>query len=386
MRSIATYLIYAAVLVRTAEWFDENPPVRGIMFAMLAAYGVMMVTEPLLTQRFRRYPVVYLPVQTGLVLALMIRIPEMDFLPMLFFPLSFQAVQFFKPLGLLWIGAFILAAAVPLLTGWEWELSGLAMVLLFAGLNFLMGGMAYSMERAELARKESQRLLTELSAAYRQLQDYAAQVEELAAAQERGRLARELHDSVTQTLFSMNLAVQAAQMLAGKEPDRVSEQLDRLQELAHGAAGEIQVLVKQLQPRPVIEAGLVGALQKLAAERQQRDGLLVRLEVNGAGRDRDLPEPVTTGLYRIIQEALNNVAKHAGVCEAIVRLNLESRPAVLEIEDQGAGFDPDKITRNPDHVGLPGMAERTRELGWKLKIISQPGRGTIIRVEEDNNA
>ena len=354
---------------------------------MLAAYGVFMVTEPRFTQRFRRYPFIYLPVQTGLALALMIETPGMDFLPALFFPLSFQAVLYFKRrLGFLWIVAFILAIAGPLLTGWEWELSGLAMVLIFAGLSFLMGGMAYSMEQAELARKESQRLLTKLSGAYRQLQDYAVQVEGYAAAQERSRLARELHDSVTQTLFSMNLTVQAAQLLACKEPGQVAGQLDRLSELAHGAAGEIQLLVKQLQPRSVIEEGLVAALQKLAAERQQRDGLFVRLEVSGGGLDRYLPEPVTAGLYRITQEALNNVAKHAEVGEAIVRLNLESRPAVLEIEDQGAGFDPGSITRSVKHVGLLGMAERTRELGWKLKVDSQPGKGTLIRAEEDTDA
>jgi signal transduction histidine kinase len=325
----------------------------------------------------------YMPVQTGLVLALMVATPEMDFLPMLFFPLSFQAVQFFRlRLGLLWIGVFILAMAGPLLIGWDWELSGLAMMLLFAGLNFLMGGMAYSIYQARQARTESQRLLSELSGAYRQLQDYTAQLEEYAVSQERSRLRREMHDSITQTLFSMNLVVQAAQMVAGKEPGRVPEQLDRLQVLAREATGEIQALAKQPQPRPAAEGGLVEALYRLAAEREQRDGLHIHFEMSGAAHEPGLPEPVTAGLYRIAQEALNNVAKHAGVSQAFVRLNLEDRPAFLEIEDHGAGFDPDLVPRSIEHIGLPGMAERTRELGWKLKIISHPGNGTIIRAEE----
>ncbi len=386
MRVVATYLIYAAVLVRMAEEFDQNPPVRGIVVVLLAVYGLVMASEPLLTRRLRRYPLIYLILQSGLVVSLLIEAPDMDFLPMLFFPLSFQAVQFFKRrVGFVWIGGFILAMAGPLLIGWNWELPGLAMVLLFAGVNFMMGSSADLIERAGLARQENQRLLAEMEKAYRQLQEYAAQVEEYAGAQERSRLARELHDSVTQTLFSMNLAVQAAQMLAGREPARVTGQLDRLQELAHAAAGEIQVLARQLQPPSSVGEGPVEALSRLADERRQRDGLQVHLEVIGLAQSKVLSGPVSTGLYRIAQEALNNVAKHAGTCQAVVRLSLESQPAFMEIEDDGAGFDPGQIARGIDHIGLPGMAERAREMGWRLSIDSQPGQGTRIRVEEERH-
>ncbi len=386
MRIIATYLIYAAAVVRTVEEFDTNPPVRGTVVVLLALYGLALACEPLLTRRMRRYPFYYLALQSGLVLSLLIVAPTMDFLPMLFFPLSFQAVEFFgRRLGFLWIGGFTLAMAVPLLVGWDWELPGLASGLLFAGFSFMMGSSADQIERAGLARQENQRLLAEMGKAYRQLQEYAAQVEEYAGAQERGRLARELHDSVTQTLFSMNLAVQAAQMLAAREPERVSEQLDRLQELAHAAAGEIQVLARQIQPRSPAGESLVEALTRLAEERRKRDGLQVRLEVTGPAQDKILSQPENAGLYRIAQEALNNVAKHAGTCEAVVRLDLASQPASLEIEDHGAGFDPETISRSLDHIGLPGMAERAREMGWKIRVESQPGQGTRIRVEEQKD-
>jgi signal transduction histidine kinase len=390
MLFIATSLIYAAVLVRTADWFNENPPIQGLVFVLLAVYGAIMVSEPLFTRRFHRYPFLYLPAQTGLGLGLMIAAPGMDFAPMLFLPLSFQTVQFLGPKrGFLWIGAFSLAVAGPLLIGWEWEVAGLASVLLFSGLGFAMGSNAHQAERARLARQENQRLLGETERAYHQLQAYAAQMEEVAAAQERSRLARELHDSVTQTLFSMNLTVQAAQMLAVKEPGKVAAQLDRLQELAHAAIGEIQVLVRQYRPHPAAGTGLVEALRRLSEERRQRDGLQIQLAVSGAGREKDLPEQVTTGLYRIAQEALNNVSKHAGVCDAVLRLDLEVQPAYLEIEDHGAGFAPAQAGppgRSLSHLGLAGMAERAREMGWKMRIDSQPGRGTRVRVEEDLHA
>ena len=222
----------------------------------------------------------------------------------------------------------------------------------------------------------------ELQTAYRQLQDYAAQSEELVAAQERHHMARELHDSVTQTLFSMNLAVQAARLVEAKDPSRVVEHLDRLQELARSAAGEIQVLSSQLRPRSISEIGLTSALELLVSERKSRDGLQIKMEVTG---ERDLPEPVALGLYRIAQESLNNIIKHAGSCTAVLRLNLESVPAYLEIEDDGCGFEIGKISHSMEHIGLPGMAERARELGWMLSVKSQPAQGTCVRVEENEH-
>ena len=175
-------------------------------------------------------------------------------------------------------------------------------------------------------------------------------------------------------------------MLLNKEPKQITGQLDRLQELARGAAGEIQVLVNQLRPRPLTEGGLAVALRRLITDRERRDGLQVRLEISGSAEEKDLPEMLAVGLYRITQEALNNIVKHAGTCEAVVRLKLDRRPRLLEIEDNGAGFYPNRITHGLDHVGLLGMADRARELGWVLKVDSQPGRGTRIHVEENLNA
>jgi signal transduction histidine kinase len=314
---------------------------------------------------------------------LLIAPAEIDFLPMLFLPLAFQAVLFYqRRVGFLWISAFILARIVPLALDRNLSLDDCMGILLFAGLVWVIGNYAHLTLRAELARQENQYLLGELQEAYHQLQDYAAQVEGFAAVQERSRLARELHDSVTQTLFSMNLTVQAATLLAGKDSGRMAAQLDRLQELARNALGEIQVLASQLRPRSLAEEGLAAALHRLADERHRRDGLQICLEVSGSSREKGLSEPVVTGLYRITQEALNNVARHAGTREAVVRLNLESQPAYLEVEDRGRGFERDQLVPQLNHMGLAGMEERARELGWQLQIDSQPGRGTRVRVEE----
>jgi signal transduction histidine kinase len=351
---------------------------------LLVAYGLVLASETALARRLPGYALPYLLVQSGLTFAILLIAPvEIDFLFLLFIPLAFQAVMFYqRRIGFLWIGAFNLARAVPLVINQNWSLDSGVGILLFAGLTWVVGNYAHLTRRAELARQKNQQLLGELQDAYHQLQDYAAQVEGFAAVQERSRLARELHDSVTQTLFSMNLTVQAATLLAGKDSFQIAAQLDRLQELAHSALGEIQVLASQLRTRSLVEEGLVAALHRLADERHRRDGLQIRLEVSGGARGRELPEPVVTGLYRIAQEALNNVARHAGTNQAVVRLNLESQPVYLEVEDRGCGFERARLVPQLNHIGLTGMQERARELGWQLQIDSQPGCGTRVRAEE----
>lgn len=255
------------------------------------------------------------------------------------------------------------------------------MALLYGGACLFSGGYAHLIHRAEDARRENQRRFDQLQAAHREIQGYATQREELAAERERSRLARELHDSVTQTVFSMNLTAQSARILLDKDINQVDAQLDRLQKLAKSAMNEIQLLVTQLQPESAVGEGLVAALQRIIAERRALDGLNIALEVISI---RDLAGPVTAGLYHIILEALNNVAKHAGTGEATVRLNLVANPACVEIEDKGVGFDLHDAQSRPGHLGLVGMFERACELGWSLSVESHPGRGTRIQILEGN--
>jgi signal transduction histidine kinase len=253
------------------------------------------------------------------------------------------------------------------------------MSILFGAMCFLVGQIVCIRRQAEQASAHNQRLLADLRVAHRQLQDHAAQLEELAVMHERGRLARELHDSVTQTVFSMTLAVQTAQVLLTKDVSRLAAQLDRVVELARKASREIQAIVKQLRPASIAEEGLAAALQSYLADRQARDGLIAHLEVRG---EAYWPENVTLGLYRIAQEAVNNVIKHAGAREVTIKLNWCDQPASVEVIDHGAGFVVSELTPQRGHMGLASMAERAREFGWALTIDSQPGQGTCVKVTE----
>jgi signal transduction histidine kinase len=279
----------------------------------------------------------------------------------------------------MWIVAFILGMAAPLTYGWDWRVEGFATLILDSIACLLVGSFAHLTMSAERARISNQQLLNDLGEAYRKLQDYAAEVQEYAILQERSRMARELHDSVTQTVFSMNLTVQSARLLVEKDLQQVLVQLDRLMELASSAMGEIQVLVSQLRPRSIGAEGLPISLRRLVGDLHQRDGLQIDLNVTG---EKEIPPNAILALYRITQEALNNIVKHAGTQNASIRLDLASNPSHLEIEDHGCGFIPGDVARDVEHIGLTGMADRAREIGWSLQIDSQPGRGTLIRVEE----
>jgi signal transduction histidine kinase len=373
MRNYAPYLIYLAVLARTAGWGVDSFPVPPLVWILLIVFGAILATEPAITRRLAWYPRLYALVQSGLVIAMLYTAPGMDILSMLFFPLSFQVVQYFgERIGFAWIGVFSLAMAGTFLFGME-TAPGILMLLLGTGSNALMGGYAGLIRRTDSKRRANQKMFAELQAAYRTLKDSAAREAQLAAGKERRRLVRELHDSLTQTLFSMNLAVQAAQL----SPDKTAS-LIRLQDLSRSAAAEVQTLVGAGPARSPAADELIPALRQLAEERRTRDRLAIELEITGA---RDLPGLAAANLYRITQEALNNVARHAGACRVFVRLQLDSRPISLEVEDTGTGFDLGAQDRSR-RFGLTGMEERAREMDWDLEIFSAPGRGTRIRVRE----
>ena len=397
MRTLGVYLIFAAIVLRTAVVVFEEPEFPAVML-LLAGYGLLLFGKTLLMRRksirplrFPKTQIAYLFLQSLLVVGSLILSSYEDFLATLFIPLSLDAVAFFgRRTGFITIAMFSLAMIVTLLFSDVGPLFGLVMGILYTGICFLFGGYAHQVQIAEAARIQNQQTFNELQVAHRQLQGYADQKASLAVEHERNRLARELHDSVTQTVFSMNLAAQSAQLLLAKEPPfdtaspvrtapRVAGQLLRLEELAASALREIQSLVSQLRPRSSVEDGLTTALRRLAAEQKAQNGLHVSLQIQEGGT---LPEAVAAGLYAIAHEALINVSRHSGTHEATVLLEIDREHSCLEIEDHGVGFDPEAALEKRGHLGLGGMYERAREIGWNLSVQSRPGQGTRILVTD----
>jgi signal transduction histidine kinase len=397
MRTLGVYLIFAAIVLRTAVVVSMRPEFAAVML-LLAGYGLLlfgktgfpksagitvMHRKPVRLLQSSAAQFVYLFLQSLLVTGALILSSYEDFLATLFIPLSLDAVSFFgRRAGFIAITSFSLVMTVTLLFSDVGTLFGLVMGILYSGICFLFGGYAHQVQKAEAARIQNLRTFNELQVAHHQLQGYADQKANLAVEHERNRLARELHDSVTQTVFSMNLAAQSAQLLLDKEPARVPGQLLRLEELAASALREIQSLVLQLKPHSSIEDGLPTALGRLAAEQRAQNGLQVSLEIQENGT---VSEAVATGLYSIAHEALVNVAKHSGSCEATVRLTISREYSCLEIEDHGLGFDPELALDQRGHLGLDGMYERAQEIGWNLSVRSRPGQGTRILVTDKSS-
>jgi signal transduction histidine kinase len=203
---------------------------------------------------------------------------------------------------------------------------------------------------------------------------------ELTMIAERNRLALELHDVVSQKLFSLSLTAESAATLLDRDPDAARAQLQRLRELAREALEELRSLILGLRPADLQRDGLEGALAKEVAMLRRIHGVEIELLADGV-EDRAGPRDVD--VLRIAHEALHNAVRHAGARAVSVRLQGSESRLLVEVVDDGVGFDPSAVELRSRHLGLTSMEERARELGAKLEIRSAPGDGTTVRLEVD---
>lgn len=202
-----------------------------------------------------------------------------------------------------------------------------------------------------------------------------AEVEQTAVAAERVRLARELHDAVTQTLFSVSLTAEVLPRLWERNPDHVWPRLEKLRLLTRGALAEMRTLLVELRPGALTSARLPDLIRQLVEAFSGRTQIRVDLALEG---QRYLPPDVQIGFYRIAQEALNNIAKHAQASSVVVQLNLLTNEVQMLIRDNGCGFTRETVTA--DHMGLSIMQERADATGISLTIESHVGSGTSVSV------
>jgi len=201
------------------------------------------------------------------------------------------------------------------------------------------------------------------------------QAEQAAVIGERNRLARELHDAVSQTLFSANLIAEVIPRLWEKDQDQARLRLQELHQLTRGALAEMRTLLFELRPAVFKEAKLADLLKHLVQAISVRSEIPIMLQASG---EEILPVVVQTALYRITQEALNNVIKHANPSQASVTLTVRPGSANLIVSDDGCGFDLAEVS--PDHFGLSIMKERAASINATLELKSKPGLGTQIIV------
>jgi signal transduction histidine kinase len=407
--------LYAAAVLRSVLAFSDGRRVAALILAL--AWLVLVLTEPALSRRFRPYFGVYVFLQAAVIAVALTLSDSSDFFAILLAVPSMQAAMRWR-VGrtAVLIGIFALLTGLCLIHQYG-VAQAVTFAAIYAGADVFLAAYALATKRATEARLRNEALAADLRQTNTRLADYAAQAERLAGARERQRLARDLHDSVTQTLFSMTLTARSALLLLQRSPGQVAAQLDQVDELARSALREMDLVSADLPASPPAGEDLPAALARHLRDRERADGLAVTLEVEadepgssppqGEGGKNGAPPWTETGvlpsrgetgeatgagapslraesaaLLRIVQEALNNVVKHAGTQTATVRLRLRP-PRRLEIEDRGRGFDPERTVGRG--LGLGGMRERAAEIGWSLTVDSSPGAGTRVVAEETSS-
>ncbi|MFF2806755.1 GAF domain-containing sensor histidine kinase [Streptomyces sp. NPDC058000] len=201
---------------------------------------------------------------------------------------------------------------------------------------------------------------------------------ELTIAGERARLAHELHDAVSQKLFSLRLTAQAATALVDRDPARAKDELHQVAALAAEAADELRAAVVELRPAALDEDGLVATLRSQAQVLDRAHSARVTFAAQGV---RALPSAQEEAMLRVAQEALHNALRHSGAERVEVSLTRYGQGALLRIADDGRGFDTRAVRRAGRHLGLVSMRDRAGGVGGKLTVESEPGTGTTVEME-----
>jgi signal transduction histidine kinase/ligand-binding sensor domain-containing protein len=278
--------------------------------------------------------------------------------------------------------AIPLRVAPPLWQTWWFQASAMLLVLglALAGYRWRVHEVRVQNRRlaqtvaeqtAELRREMEQRQQAEEALAHKAADEAARE----AVIAERTRLARDLHDAVTQTLFSASLIAEVLPDLYTMNPEEGKQSTEELRQLTRGALAEMRTLLLELRPSAVAQAKLEDLVRQLIEAIVGRARLPVQYRAEG---QRPIPDDVKIAIYRIAQESLNNVVKYAKAKQVTVDLRQQPMGVRLTVADDGVGFDPAAV--GPAHFGQKIMRERAESIGARLSVQSEPGEGTVVTV------
>jgi len=368
-----SYLIWAAMSFRwfsvdlTPDWLENR-----LIIIPLLIYGLLLGMDTLLTHGVQWRVLLYLAFQSSLIFYIAVQALDLDFFYLLLLPLVGQSIILLpRRSAYIVIGTFIAVTGFSLIAMNGWPKAASFIVLYTASIIFTMG---YSilMIQSDEDRRKAQKLLIEL-------QEYSEKATQLAVVEERNRLARELHDSVTQALYGLTLQSEAmARQLESGQDSLPPEEMRELRDIAQQALQEMRLMIFELRPAILKDEGLAAALQSRLESVENRSGFHTSLKYDFQER---LPFDLENEFYGIAREALNNISKHAQARQIDIRLSPGRENRILfEISDDGVGFDSENPIANGG-LGLKGIKERAEKLDAILSISSQPTKGTRIRVE-----
>jgi signal transduction histidine kinase len=381
------YVINVLMLAATAgrgllQAFETNEPGRWFIVGLMFVYGILSFTDTAIIRRLPAYSSAYFVIQS-IIVAILISLPQYsqeypqssDFYALLFIPLCAQAIIYFpRPAGYYWLVMLIAISVTTLFIKYGMS-EGIKFAVTYILGYMMVGFLAIFYMNSEDAKDK-------LNAANQKLQEYAKNAEALAVAEERNRLARDLHDSVTQSLYSLTLFAEAAtEELAAGELDTVGNHLKELRQTSRQALQEMRLMIFELRPPELDEKGLALALQERLEAVEARAGLETDIKVDFTER---LNSNLELGLYSIAREAMNNILKHSQATKVEITLNRDDEKVILEICDNGIGLD-DSAENFNSGLGIKGMQERANQIGASLDLERVPEGGTRLRVEVPND-
>jgi signal transduction histidine kinase len=297
----------------------------------------------------------------------------LGYLPILYFitiSMTYLSLSFLQASGLalLCLGSLFVSYVIVENVG-----DALAMLLPYGGGFAFFAAVSLALIQQQKDRQRAEQLLGELEEAHEQLQATARQIEALAVAEERNRLAREIHDSLGHYLTAMTMQLQAAGKLVAKQPERAAETIAKAEEMARESLAEVRRSVAALRTSPVDTAALGDAIDELV-QNLHDDGIATTLTVKG--KTQSMPIQAKTALYRAAQEGLTNVRKHAKASAVEVKLTYEPEQVTLTIADNGMGQRGEESTG----FGLLGLRERVLLLGGTMEAGDNPDGGFRLHI------
>jgi signal transduction histidine kinase len=244
---------------------------------------------------------------------------------------------------------------------------------------FAIAAFARSLLQADQARREAQQLLTELTAAHTQLQEYAAQVEEFAVAEERNRLSRDLHDTLGHRLTVSIVQLEGAERLISTSPEKAGQMVETVRQQLIEGLSEVRRTVAMLRTPIATDLSLPKALHELASDFEKATQLAIKVTVPDSLPP--LPEAYRLALYRAAQESLTNIQRHAQASQASLTMDLSAEALTLRVEDNGVGLSDGADQQG---FGLRGMRERITQLGGTVEMHSADADGTTVLIQLPN--
>ena len=315
------------------------------------------------TGSYERNPAIYFSVQAVvLVMLFLLKSGASDAFQFLFYILTVHAAVVLSiRMTVLWTGIyFVITSSVALMSRGR---DGLYAVFFYLTVFIVCTILGRTVQQTELTSERNVRLVEELKETQQKLQ-------ELAVVEERNRLARDLHDSVKQQVFAISMQLSAARTALSQD-DKAYPSVAEAERLAQQAGAELTTLIHQLRPPSLERKSLTDAVREHVREWMRQNNIETELSIE----DVSVSLNVEQALFRVLQEALANVARHSKADKVLVSLNSENDNVILVVEDNGIGYDAERITRG---IGLDSMRERLEVVNGELEISSQKSKGTRV--------